>query len=248
MGTRARLVVLTTMMVSAPFVHGGRASAQPATKASSLGCSEEMVLVGASCVDRYEASLLELHASGSETHFSPYKSPHAAEVRAISRASVVPQGYISMADARRACKASKKRLCHPAEWIAACKGPDKTLFPYGKSWVASKCTDTKRTAPLEKLYSGASMFENKSMIDARLNQLPNTVAKTGDAPSCTNGHGAFDMVGNLNEWVDDSTMRGGFYLDVKSLGEGCEYATTAHSPVYYDYSTGFRCCADPIAQ
>ena len=28
-------------------------------------------------------------------------------------------------------------------------------------------------------------------------------------------------------------------------GAGCLYATTAHAQSYHDYSTGFRCCADP---
>jgi hypothetical protein len=27
-------------------------------------------------------------------------------------------------------------------------------------------------------------------------------------------------------------------------GEGCLYRTTAHGVSHWDYSTGFRCCAD----
>jgi formylglycine-generating enzyme required for sulfatase activity len=80
---------------------------------------------------------------------------------------------------------------------------------------------------------------------ARLNPTPNTVARTGEATACTNPAGAFDMVGNLHEWTDDGTLHGGFYLDVKTLHEGCDYVASAHVPVYYDYATGFRCCADP---
>jgi sulfatase modifying factor 1 len=53
-----------------------------------------------------------------------------------------------------------------------------------------------------------------------------------------------DMVGNVHEWTDDASFRGGYYLDTKLNGEGCDYRTTAHAPAYYDYSTGFRCCAD----
>ncbi|GAC1368624.1 MAG: hypothetical protein NVSMB47_19120 [Polyangiales bacterium] len=48
------------------------------------------------------------------------------------------------------------------------------------------------------------------------------------------------MVGNLDEWIDDTAMRGGFYLDVTSLGAGCGYPTRAHSRVYADDSTGFQ--------
>jgi formylglycine-generating enzyme required for sulfatase activity len=54
------------------------------------------------------------------------------------------------------------------------------------------------------------------------------------------------MVGNLHEWVDEpqATFRGGYYLDTRINGDGCEYRTVAHGADYHDYSTGFRCCAD----
>ena len=52
------------------------------------------------------------------------------------------------------------------------------------------------------------------------------------------------MVGNVHEWADDGAFHGGYYLDTKINGEGCDYTTTAHAKIYYDYSTGFRCCAD----
>ena len=57
------------------------------------------------------------------------------------------------------------------------------------------------------------------------------------------------MVGNLHEWVADpkGTFMGGFFMDTFQNGEGCEYRTTAHGFDYHDYSTGFRCCAEPVA-
>ena len=36
-----------------------------------------------------------------------------------------------------------------------------------------------------------------------------------------------------------------FYVDAVRNGPGCLYTTTAHALPYHDYSTGFRCCADP---
>jgi hypothetical protein len=53
------------------------------------------------------------------------------------------------------------------------------------------------------------------------------------------------MVGNLHEWTADRTghFRGGFYVDTKLNGHGCDYVTTRHEPDYWDYSVGFRCCA-----
>ena len=85
------------------------------------------------------------------------------------------------------------------------------------------------------------------MAHPLINQLPNTVTKTGERSGCTNEAGLFDMVGNLHEWIDDpeGTFRGGFFMDTIRNGEGCTYTTRAHDKTYYDYSTGFRCCKDP---
>jgi hypothetical protein len=53
-------------------------------------------------------------------------------------------------------------------------------------------------------------------------------------------------MGNLHEWTSDpeGTFRGGFYVDTVINGPGCLYRTTAHDRAHWDYSTGFRCCAD----
>ena len=61
------------------------------------------------------------------------------------------------------------------------------------------------------------------------------------------GYGVYDMVGNLHEWTNDpeGTFLGGYYLDIHQNGDGCDYRTGAHAVWYHDYSTGFRCCADP---
>jgi len=205
-------------------------------------CPSDMARVGETCVDKYEASLLEVLDDGSEVPFSPYEIPKKHNVRAVSRPGVVPQAYTSMFEARRACNASGKRLCRASEWKAACRGPDNTRYPYGSTRVAGACVDTHRVSPIMKIFKGGH-FESR-MNDPRLNQLEGTVAPTGTATACTNGYGVYDMVGNVHEWTDDGIFRGGYYLDTEINGEGCEYVTAAHAPVYHDYSTGFRCCAD----
>jgi hypothetical protein len=89
--------------------------------------------------------------------------------------------------------------------------------------------------------------------DPRLGQVEGALARTGSHEECVNGYGALDMVGNLHEWVrtDPSaahgTFAGGYYLDTSLNGDGCQYRTTAHAHDYHDYSTGFRCCAEPRA-
>jgi formylglycine-generating enzyme len=65
-----------------------------------------MALVdGRFCIDRWEASLVEIE-SGGERPFSPYDTPQAQAVRAVSHGDVVPQGYVSRYQASRACAAS----------------------------------------------------------------------------------------------------------------------------------------------
>jgi hypothetical protein len=214
------------------------------TASAKAGCPRDMTLVDQTCVDRYEASLVEVLPDGREIAHSPYENPAGKKVKAVSRAGVIPQAHVSFHDARAACENSGKRLCAASEWVAACKGPKHTRYPYGDEHVANACVDTGRTPPLPKYYAGADMYSSRAMNDPRLNQTPNTIEKAGAAASCTNEFGAHDMVGNVHEWAADGAFHGGYYLDTHINNAGCDYITTAHSRDYYDYSIGFRCCAD----
>ena len=205
------------------------------------------------CVDKYEASLLEVLPGGEERPYPFYMPVENHKVRAVSQKGVYPQGYISGQQAASACKASGKRLCKPQEWRNACKGPEKTQYPYGNERKAGTCNDNGRS-PIgfyfaANIADGSAFASNKIMNDPQLNQLPGTLAETGSHEGCTNGYGVHDMVGNIHEWVDDpkGTFQGGYYLDVEKNGDGCGYTTDAHEVWYHDYSTGFRCCAD-VAQ
>jgi formylglycine-generating enzyme len=213
-----------------------------AERAERGACPSNMAHVGTSCVDKYEASLVEIAEDGTESAFSPHEPPNGHNVRAVSRPGVTPQAHISMVEAKRACEASGKRLCRAAEWKTACKGPEQTRYPYGDERVAGACVDTHRKSPMNALHNGERT--SRTLNDPRANQMANTVEATAALESCTNGYGVHDMVGNVHEWTDDGSFRGGYYLDTKLNGEGCDYRTTAHAPRYYDYSTGFRCCAD----
>ncbi len=206
------------------------------------------------CVDKYEASLVEITADGSERPYPYYESvdklPAGHRVRAVSEKGVFPQGYISGKQAAAACAASGKRLCKPSEWKTACKGPEKQQFGYGSKREAGVCNDNGKS-PMGMIHASAiangTAFATPSLMnDPQLNQLAGTLAETGSHDGCTNGYGVHDMVGNIHEWVDDpaGTFQGGYYLDVEKNGDGCGYRTDAHDFTYHDYSTGFRCCAD----
>jgi formylglycine-generating enzyme len=225
----------------------GCAAQSPRDRSPPGPCPDGMALVGRTfCIDRWEASLVEVDGDG-ERAFSPYETPQGHAVRAVSREGVVPQGYVSRDQAGRACAASGKRLCEEGEWMTACQGDEPHAFPYGDTREKGACNDSG-TSPLRVVYRDSpDAYFAGPMNDPRLNQLPNTVAKTGAFLRCSNGLGVFDMVGNLHEWVASQrpTFRGGYYLDTHRNGDGCAYRTTAHASEYHDYSTGFRCCADP---
>jgi sulfatase modifying factor 1 len=214
----------------------------------SAPCPNGMAFVdGRFCIDRWEASLVEVGADGDTRPFSPYDTPHGHAVRAVSSGGVVPQGYISRDQATGACAAAGKRLCNEAEWVTACRGLPPHAFPYGDAREKGACNDSG-ISPLHVFFPEApETYASGPMNDRRLNQQANTVAKTGAFSRCSNALGVFDMVGNLHEWVASAhpTFRGGYYLDTHLNGDGCAYRTTAHAAEYHDYSTGFRCCADP---
>ena len=71
---------------------------------------------------------------------------------------------------------------------------------------------------------------------------------TGGTLECASQWGndaIFDMVGNLDEWIEDpeGTFLGGFYA--RKTQEGCDSRVEVHGLDYYDYSLGVRCCKSP---
>jgi hypothetical protein len=209
------------------------------------GCPAGMARVAAFCVDQYEAALLEVFDDGHTEPASPYHTPQGRRVRAVSVAGAVPQGYIDGLAAEAACLEAGKRLCTNEEWLRACQGPDGTTYPYGDARQPGVCNDARALHPaVEAFPDDPTPFDR--IQDACINQLPETVALTGSHPGCLSAEGLFDLMGNLHEWTSDpeGTFRGGFYVDTAINGPGCLYRTTAHDRAHWDYSTGFRCCAD----
>jgi hypothetical protein len=207
------------------------------------GCPDGMIPVDTFCIDQYEASLVR---GDTGEAWSPYYNPGTLPMIAVSVAGAVPQGYIDGVQAGEACLNAGKRLCTDTEWLRACRGPQDYTYPYGNTKMLGVCNDHRAEHPAIE-YFGTSDPSIYSMIDnACLNQLPESVDPTGARTGCVTVEGAYDMMGNLHEWTADpaGTFRGGYYVDTVINGPGCLYATTAHNTLHWDYSTGFRCCAD----
>ena len=214
--------------------------------AGDVGCPDAMVDLGAFCVDRYEASLVLVDDTGPIGSWSPYHNPGDRRVMAVSLEGAVPQGYVCGRQAADACAEAGKRLCTDAEWLFACRGAADRIYPYGDTRMDGVCNDARAVHPAVERFGTSEDWIWSRLGDACINQLPDSLAPTGSHPGCVTPEGAFDLMGNLHEWTSDpdGTFRGGFYADTRINGEGCLYRTTAHSMGHWDYSTGFRCCAD----
>jgi protein-disulfide isomerase/thiol-disulfide isomerase/thioredoxin len=144
---------------------------------------------------------------------------------------------VSWSDADAACRASGKRMCSQAEWLAACQGEDPTdddgdgsvfkdfvegrLYPYGRYHQEGLCWDAG-------------------------NQEAGGPREAGSLPGCRTPSGVFDQAGNLQEWVGSSSDRallaGGawFYGDKANCGAAYDNFGAGYS----NRATGFRCCSD----
>jgi hypothetical protein len=160
-GVDANLAAEATEDAEAPraAVIGTDAGDADGGAAAAAGpCPQEMVLVeGAFCIDRWEASLLEKKDDGTEAVY-PHWLPVAEEsdVRAVSQAGAVPQGYMSAESAGDACAAAGKRLCALREWKTACMGSQKTPYPYGATRTVGLCNDNGRS-PIGVVFPNANL-------------------------------------------------------------------------------------------
>ena len=166
--------------------------------------------------------------------------------RALSIADSTPSGYLSGQVADSACKNAGKRLCTVEEWVTACRGEHPRKFPYGHLYQERQCNVFRETHPAALLHGNAS----EGHLDPRLNTVVDPegplLRLTGATPTCQSeweDGGVYDMVGNLDEWIDDAegTFVGGFFA--RSTRDGCDARVGAHTFDYYDYSLGTRCCS-----
>ncbi len=145
---------------------------------------------------------------------------------ACSLAGVLPSSHLSFHRAKRACEAQGKRLCTSTEWSTGCYGGLWENYPYGPRFVPGACNDP---------YQGEQ------------------VAPTGAFVDCVNEVGAYDMSGNLAEWVTgaveqscpDIPLAVGFHFRCEfcTCGELC--ATCDGNPTEVEHLSGCYVWKDP---
>ena len=186
----------------------GAQGAKPLTK-----CARDAVVAGTVCMDTYEASVWRVPgptiankglvkkiqqgkatiadlAKGGATQLGTASDDYAPcvdsgqncadDIYAVSLAGVTPSSRMTWFQAQAACENARKRLPSNAEWQAAVAGtPDP-----GPDNGTTDCNTTSTTFT-----------------------LPEDPVNTGSRSSCKSSRGAFDMVGNLYEWVADWVPR-----------------------------------------
>lgn len=167
------------------------------------------------------------------------------EAKAVSRPGVIPQSYLSQVLARRACNNAGKRLCTQDEWVGACKGKAGLKHPYGGAYRQGVCNVYRLIHPAQVLHGSPSLGHRDPRLNLIFEGEAPLLRTTGETSACASrweDDRIYDMVGNIDEWVEEGMFVGGFYA--RSTTNGCEAKVSVHAPIYYDYSTGARCCRD----
>lgn len=190
-------------------------------------CPDYMVLAKPKvCIDMYEYSSMPAELGRG----APFLAASG-----LTRKQDVP-GVIW--DATSLCALQGKRTCDLQEWVAACRGPAWSQYPYGEVYDPAACNTNKKW----RTYDDRKVFLRDVDELQRLDQS----AAVGSFPRCVSAAGAYDMVGNAEEWVrcDEGKygwcLAGGYWAHPQP----CTEAVIIHSPYWHLYETSFRCCFD----
>lgn len=157
-------------------------------------CSSDMVFIpnsaGGFCMDKFEASAsLDCPNVNPANQEDTRTNLNNPECRPESKKGTMPWRSISQNQAAVACAKVGKRLPTSKEWLQASLGTPDKK----SSWTSRDC-------------QVANNWENQPGF-------------TGSGENCVSSVGAYDMVGNVWEWVDE-TISEGKYKGIDLPDEG----------------------------
>jgi eukaryotic-like serine/threonine-protein kinase len=141
------------------------------------------------------------------------RAPYCIDKYEFPGGGLIPRVNVSWDEADAACHARDARLCEAGEWERACRGPNGADYPYGEPWDPLAC--------------------NSAGADG----APRGVLNSGAQRECRSAHGVYDMSGNVAEWVEDRSVRGG-----SARSGEAESRCGSSSPGGASAFVGFRCC------
>ena len=187
--------------------------------------------MGRSCIDRYEW-------------------PNRRGVKPLVGVSGVPEQEDLAAgrvmDAQRLCASVGKRVCLRDEWIAACRGEAYSKYPFGNEVPRYNPEDQNGLCNYDKWYRSPDEYKVATRDPHEMRRLDQS-DPAGKRETCRSASGAYDMMGNAEEWVRCPGLgEQGWCLMGRywSSPQACGYTITKHSPKWHYYESGFRCCKD----
>jgi formylglycine-generating enzyme required for sulfatase activity len=131
----------------------------------------------------------------------------------------IPRTQVSYSEAAQLCQGRGERLCTEWEWEHACRGRGGASYPYGQSFDPTRCNTRGQGSE---------------------------IAPAGTFTTCRSATGAYDMSGNVAEWVSSGrgpAQKGGSALSTNPFTR-CSH-TVRNLPPEGGPWVGFRCCTDP---
>jgi sulfatase modifying factor 1 len=164
----------------------------------------------------------------------------------------LPALLVSWLDARKQCEGIGKRLCTEDEFNFACEGEAMLPYTYGYERDPAKCNIDRPYRKRERKLAKYDRCMKDPVCRAELQKLDQRLP-AGSLPACVSPFGAYDLNGNINEWVfrpkekppNRSGLKGGWWGPVRGR---CRPTVGFHKEEDYGYEDGFRCCADASAR
>jgi hypothetical protein len=149
-----------------------------------------------------------------------------------NQVGVLPAVMATFDEAEQACEVEGKRLCSDAEWTLGCRGTlelSACAFGTGGPEVSR-----------ERLWEPSHTESEVARVDAR---------RHSSETLCVSSSAAFDLPGNVEEWVRGQAKGYGAVLKGGHFNKGsigCERSVYSHHLDTRSPFIGFRCCREPL--